>query len=160
MVDVDVDGPKSAGLAWGLAATRRSVYIHQVNRVNSRNDSGHDDSTINIVVVIIIIFKPQAGKLGYTYKIMVATAIYSVTMVLWKETAFPLCRATERRWKRTVASRVSPVILLLLLLLLLLSLSSCLERVQRRGCICSMWCGCQGAGHLWVGSGGAPALFP
>ena len=26
---------------------------------------------------------------------MVATAIYSVTMVLWKETAFPLCRA----WK-------------------------------------------------------------
>jgi len=24
---------------------------------------------------------------------MVATAIYSVTMVLWKETAFPLCRA-------------------------------------------------------------------
>jgi len=29
---------------------------------------------------------------------MVATAIYSVTMVLWKETAFPLCRAVERRW--------------------------------------------------------------
>ena len=33
---------------------------------------------------------------------MVATAIYSVTMVLWKETAFPLCRAMERRWKRNV----------------------------------------------------------
>jgi len=32
--------------------------------------------------------KPQAGKLGQTYKIMVATAIYSVSMVLWKETAF------------------------------------------------------------------------
>jgi len=31
---------------------------------------------------------------------MVATAIYSVTMVLWKETAFPLCRAMERRWKK------------------------------------------------------------
>ena len=29
------------------------------------------------------------------YKIMVATAIYSVTMVLWKETEFPLCRAME-----------------------------------------------------------------
>ena len=41
--------------------------------------------------------KPQAGKLAY--KIMVATAIYSVTMVLWKETAFPLHRATEKRWK-------------------------------------------------------------
>jgi len=31
-----------------------------MNRVNSRNDFGHDDSTINIVVVtiIIIIFNP------------------------------------------------------------------------------------------------------
>jgi len=46
---------KSIGLVWGLAATRRSVYIHQVNRVNSRNDFGHDDSTINIVVAVIII---------------------------------------------------------------------------------------------------------
>jgi len=36
-------------------ATRHSVYIHQMNRVNSRNDFGHDDSTINIVMVIIII---------------------------------------------------------------------------------------------------------
>ena len=32
--------------------------------------------------IIITITKPQAGKLGHTYKIMVATAIYSVTMVL------------------------------------------------------------------------------
>ena len=61
---VDVDGScqfsadshhKSVGLIWGLVATRRSVYIHQMNRVNSRNDFGHDDSTIKIVVVIIII---------------------------------------------------------------------------------------------------------
>ena len=61
---VDVDGssqfsadsePKSTGLVWGLAATRRSVYIYQMNRVNSRSDFGHDDSTINIVVVIIIV---------------------------------------------------------------------------------------------------------
>ena len=61
MVDVDgsslpVDSqPKSVGLVWVLAATRRSVYIHQMNRVNSRNDFGHDDSTINIVIAIIII---------------------------------------------------------------------------------------------------------
>jgi len=46
-------------------------------------------------------------------------------MVLWKETAFPLCRAMERRWNRKVVSRVSSVIVvirlpLLLLLLLLL----------------------------------------
>ena len=68
MAIVDVDGScqfsadsqtQSIGLVWGLAATRRSVYIHQMNRVNSRNDFGHNDSTINIVVVIIIIFVPQ-----------------------------------------------------------------------------------------------------
>ena len=61
---VDVDGScqfsadsqlRSIGLMWVLAATRRSVCIHQMNRVNSRNDFGHDDSTINIVVVIIVI---------------------------------------------------------------------------------------------------------
>ena len=57
--------------------------------------------------------KPQAGKLGQTYKIMVATAIYSVTMVLWKETAFPLCRAMERRWKKNVVSLVSSVIVVI-----------------------------------------------
>jgi len=60
----DVDGscqfsadsqPESIGLVWGLAATQRSVYVHQMNRVNSRNAVSHDDSTINIVVVIIII---------------------------------------------------------------------------------------------------------
>ena len=56
MVDVDdscqfsADSqPKTIGLVWGLAATRRSVCIHQMNRVNS-----HDDSTINIVIAIII----------------------------------------------------------------------------------------------------------
>jgi len=38
-----------------LAATRRSVCIHQINRVNSCNDYGHEDSTINIIVVVIII---------------------------------------------------------------------------------------------------------
>jgi len=44
-----------------------SFCIHQINRVNSRNDFGHDDSTINIVVVIIIIifnfFSPPAQSL-------------------------------------------------------------------------------------------------
>jgi len=65
LATVDVDGsslpadshhiPSLFGLVWGLAATRRSVCIHQMNRVNSRSDFGHDDSTINIVVVIIFI---------------------------------------------------------------------------------------------------------
>jgi len=37
----------------------RSVYIHQMNWVNTCNDFGHDDSTINIVVVITIIITIQ-----------------------------------------------------------------------------------------------------
>jgi len=52
--------PKLIGLVWGLAATRRSVYIHQIKPGELYNDFGHDDSTINIVmVVIIIIWLPQ-----------------------------------------------------------------------------------------------------
>ena len=59
MAMVDVDGSsyllvdsqlKSVGLVRGLAATRRSVCIHQMNRVNFCSDHGHEDSTINIVV--------------------------------------------------------------------------------------------------------------
>ena len=51
--------PKSTGLIWGLAATRRSVYIYQMNGMNSRNDFGHDDSTINIVMAIIVIINKR-----------------------------------------------------------------------------------------------------
>jgi len=35
-----------------------------MNRVNSRDDSGHDDSTINIIVVTIIIFTPVLNSHG------------------------------------------------------------------------------------------------
>jgi len=58
---------------------------------------------------------------------MVATAIYCVTMVLWKETVFPLCRAIEKRWNGNAVSRVSSVIVVIrlpicqLLLLLLVA---------------------------------------
>jgi len=64
MAMVEVDGsshlsadsqPKSVGLVWGLAATRRSVCIHQMNRVNSHSDRGHEDSTINIVVELLLL---------------------------------------------------------------------------------------------------------
>jgi len=44
------------GLLWVLAATRRSVYIHQMNRVNSRNDFGQDDSTINMSWLLLLLF--------------------------------------------------------------------------------------------------------
>jgi len=39
-----------------LAATWRSVYIHQVNWVNSCDDFGHDDSTINIIIVAVVVW--------------------------------------------------------------------------------------------------------
>jgi len=62
MAIVDVDGSsllayllaKSVGLVWGLAAIWRSVCIHQMNRVNSRSDHGHEDSTMNIFISISI----------------------------------------------------------------------------------------------------------
>jgi len=46
-------------LAWseGWQPPGASIYIHQMNRVNSRNDFGHDESTKNIVVLVIIILK-------------------------------------------------------------------------------------------------------
>jgi len=36
-----------------------------------------------------------------------------VTMVLWKETVFPLCRAIEKRWNGNAVSRVSSVIVVI-----------------------------------------------
>jgi len=48
--------PQLVGLVWGLAATRRSVCIHQMNRVNSRSNHGHEDSTINIFVELLLLF--------------------------------------------------------------------------------------------------------
>jgi len=66
---VDVDGrihlladsqPKSVGLVWRLAATRRSVCIHQMNRVNSLNDHGHEDSTMNTVISSSIVINMSA----------------------------------------------------------------------------------------------------
>jgi len=41
-------------VGWPLVATWRSVSVHQMNRVNFRNFCCHDDSTINIVTVVVI----------------------------------------------------------------------------------------------------------
>jgi len=46
--------PNLVGLVGGLAATRHSVCIHQMNQVNSRNGYGHNVSTINIIVALSI----------------------------------------------------------------------------------------------------------
>ena len=85
MATVDVDDscqlsadsqPKSIGLVWRLAAARRSVCIHQMNRVNSRNDFGHDDSTINIVMAIIIIIAGWPHLQISQYRISVKFVAY------------------------------------------------------------------------------------
>jgi len=59
MAMVDVDGScqfSASRLAWSEGwRSQRSVYIHQMKQVNSRNDFSHGDSIRNIVVVIIII---------------------------------------------------------------------------------------------------------
>jgi len=74
---VDVNGsyqyssdlqPKSLGLVWRLAATRRlvwrlaatrrSVCIHRMNRVNSRNDFGHDDDSMVINILLLLLCIP------------------------------------------------------------------------------------------------------
>jgi len=47
--------PKSVGLVWGLTATRRSVCIRQMNRMNSRSDRGHEDSSIIIIVELLLL---------------------------------------------------------------------------------------------------------
>ena len=57
MVVVDDSCRLTAQVRWlGLRVSGRLelFYIQQMNLVNSRNDLGHDDSTINIVMVIII----------------------------------------------------------------------------------------------------------
>jgi len=64
MVIVDVDSSshlsaysqaKLAGMVWRLAATWRSVCIHQMNRENFRSDHGHEDSTINTVIKLLLV---------------------------------------------------------------------------------------------------------
>ena len=104
MVMVSADGssqfsadshPKSVGLVWGLAATWRSVCIHQMNRVNSRNDFGHDDSTINIVVVIIII---------------ISVAMFHMKWVHWLPSRSSLFTYDLSVCFTSIVNRLSPVL--------------------------------------------------
>jgi len=62
-------------------------------------------------VIIIIIFKAHLHK-ATGRKTMLDMQNYdcngnsTVTMVLWKETKFPLCRIMERHWERNAVSLV------------------------------------------------------
>jgi len=69
MVDVDDSCQLSADsqVDWlGLrVGGHPALSLHyQMNRVNSRNDFGHDDSTINIVMAIIIIIITRERRYG------------------------------------------------------------------------------------------------
>jgi len=107
-----VSQPKSVGLIWGLAATRCSVYIHQMNRVNSCNDFGHDDSTINIVVVINSININYVGpricgakKEGDAEHVkLTALLLSSPTGVL--NTCFPMGVFTEHQLNWTIWTKL------------------------------------------------------
>jgi len=104
MAMVNVDGSshlwvdsqsKSAGLVWGLAVTRRSVCIHQMNRVNSRSDHDHEDSTINIVVelfiiIIIIIIIIMAWVQWQSLSMLLSTAL---SVSHWHKMLLPAAEA-------------------------------------------------------------------
>jgi len=81
---------------------------------------------------------------------MVATAIYSVTMVLWKETAFPLCRAMERRWKRNVVSRVYSVVVTIRLPISCVNSMAISCHVPATSCLYGKWVEDVRAGHFGV----------
>ena len=67
-----------------------SLYIHQMNRVNSRNDFGHDDSTINIVMAIIIIIKSIPGHLGSR---LMNSSHFNTQSGCW---SIDMCSATQK----------------------------------------------------------------
>jgi len=60
------------------------------------------------------------------------------SMVLWKETAFPLCGAMERRWKRNVVSRVSSVTVVIRLPILMLKLRSKMPIYAEKYAMCAL----------------------
>jgi len=90
---MDVDGSshlsvdshsKLVALLWGLVVTRRSVCIHQMNRVNSRSDHGHDDSTINIVVELLLLIQLQTtDKTDILSVCSYEVRIYAVHFAVW-----------------------------------------------------------------------------
>jgi len=104
MVDVDNSCQFSADSqpkSTGLAATWRSVYIHQMNRVNSRNDFVHDDSTINIVMAIVII-------------IIINTSFVDFARLLWlfvfehQMNSSPEGHVSRSQGSKSIAAEASP----------------------------------------------------
>ena len=123
------------GVAWRQFRCGHSVLhsaIRYLRFINAPEVTTlrHYTNRFIIIIIIIIILSPPAQSRRHRTRLhiqnMVATEIFSVTMVLWKKTAFPLCRAMERRWKKNIVSRVSSVIVVIRLQISCVSsISSC-----------------------------------
>ena len=80
-----------------------------------------DDMKYIIIIIIIIILGPPAqsrSKFKCKFKdknklSMVAMALHSVTVMFWKETAFPFWRAMDRRWNRNAVYLLFSVIVVI-----------------------------------------------
>ena len=83
--------PNSIGLVWGLAATRRSVCIHQMNRVNSRNDFGQDDSTLSWLLLLLLLYPSVALWSRWMTKIRSITKYYKITIRYYRWDAILTC---------------------------------------------------------------------
>ena len=60
-----------------LVWPQHSVCIHQINRVNSHNGFGHDDSTINIVIGII---RPHCSTTYYRQSSVISQSVMVVSL--------------------------------------------------------------------------------
>jgi len=105
--------PKTGGLTaqvmWlGLTVGGRLalLYIHQMNRVNSRNDLCYDDSTINIVLGVIIIITiikgiwPERTCISNPQRFMLGRALQDPAKPEWSPTK--ICPLNKSRFQAVV----------------------------------------------------------
>jgi len=84
-------------LAWseGWPATQRSVWIHQMNWVNSCSDHGHEESTINIVgellLLLLLLMSIATNTTCCQFPVAVAAVNHAASMPQF----LPVCSAAE-----------------------------------------------------------------
>jgi len=70
--------PRSIGLIIVLAATRRLVCIHQMNRVNSHNNFCHDNSAITLSWLLLLI-----NRMKQPPNLVLSNAIHLLINTWW-----------------------------------------------------------------------------
>ena len=119
-----LDDSASAAIALCICTGRRTSLLHRDKTQRRAKVNFHKLILTPTFLLLLLFLSPpaqsrkQKTKARHTklWAFMAATAIYSVTVVLWKETAFPLWRAMERHWKSNVVSWMSSVIVVISLL--------------------------------------------